>query len=73
MTANVEILTESRKGVVSVPVQSIQNEDGENFVYIIKGNEKIMTPVAIGLEGEEYIEILEGVKEGDAVLLYEEN
>ncbi len=73
MTANIEILTDSRKDVLLLPLQAVQTEDGLNVVYILKGGVKVSMPVALGLEGEETVEILEGLEEGDEVILYEEN
>jgi multidrug efflux pump subunit AcrA (membrane-fusion protein) len=73
MTANIEILTDSREDVLLLPLQALQTEDDQNVVYLLKGGQKVSMPVALGLEGEENVEILEGLKEGDEVILYEEN
>jgi hypothetical protein len=69
MTAEVEILVANLEDVLSVPVQAVVQQ-GENFycwVETPKGAER--RPVVIGATNNTFIEIKDGVLEGDEVLL----
>jgi HlyD family secretion protein len=71
MTAQVDITTASRQGVLLVPNQAIQIEDGQTVVYVLRGDgQRVSVPVTLGLADEVNTEIVEGeVKVGDAVVL----
>jgi multidrug efflux pump subunit AcrA (membrane-fusion protein) len=71
MTANLDILTESKQDVLTIPPQAINYEDNKIFVFIIQDNEKVRREIKTGLEGENQVEVLEGILEGDKVLIYE--
>lgn len=71
MTANLEVLTGSAVGALAVPPQALNYEDGEIFVFVIEGQEKIRKTVKVGLEGDDLVEILEGLLAGEKVLIYE--
>lgn len=68
MTGNVTIVQDERKGVLTLPPDAVtrQGERGA-FVTIAGTNEK--RPVKLGLAGTDAIEILEGLKEGESVVL----
>ena len=69
MTAAVEILVSNLKDVLSVPVQSVVEKSGKFYCWVNTplGPEK--RPVILGMGDNTRIEITDGVKEGDAVLL----
>ncbi len=70
MTAQVEILVAELKDVLYVPLQSVFNVDNQQVCYVQKGNEIEMRIVKTGEFNESFIEIKEGLKEGEKVLLY---
>ena len=69
MTAAVEILVANLKDVLSVPVQSVVEKSGKFYCWVndARGPEK--RPVVLGMSNNTRIEIKDGVKEGDDVLL----
>lgn len=69
MTGDVDITVEKRQAALRLPLSAIAI-DGRKGKVMLKGP-KGLTPqeVTVGLEGEEYIEILSGLKEGDEVLV----
>ncbi len=74
MTADVRILVETRPLVLLVPIEAILKESGKSFAKKVKddvdGNkssEKI--EVKTGKSNDREIEILEGLKEGDDVVI----
>lgn len=72
MTANLEVLTASVEDAIAVTPQALNYEDDEIFVFVIEGEERIRKTIKIGLKGDDRVEVLEGLNEGDEVLIYED-
>jgi len=70
MTANVSIFLESRKDVLLVPAKSVKKSGGASFVYVIENGKPMRREVRVGWKQGLFIEIIEGLKEGDEVLEY---
>ncbi len=70
MTANLEIQTERKLGVLSVPVNAVARRAENYVVQLVKGKEKKEAPVKIGLNDGNNIEVISGVAEGDSVELF---
>ncbi|MGF7058236.1 efflux RND transporter periplasmic adaptor subunit [Brassicibacter mesophilus] len=71
MTVNGEIIIDSKENAMLLPVEAIQYRQGKKFVLVknSEGNdEPKATSVEIGLVSEDYVEIVDGLKEGDTVL-----
>lgn len=68
MTANVSIFLESRENVLVVPVSAVKKTGGVNFVYAIEDGKPITREVKIGWKQGRFLEITEGLKEGDEIL-----
>jgi HlyD family secretion protein len=94
MSASVEIYTEARKQVLSVPIQAVatrekegksatrfvEGENGEEataerildnlreVVFVVKGDTVSMADVKTGIQDNNHIEILSGLKEGDQIV-----
>ncbi|MCX6731615.1 MAG: efflux RND transporter periplasmic adaptor subunit [Candidatus Parcubacteria bacterium] len=70
MTANIDILTDKRENMINIPQRAVVSRDGEKTVQILDGQKAKEVNVKTGLRGSDgNIEILEGVKEGDKVIL----
>lgn len=70
LNADVEIITEGKEDVLVVPNDFIYEENGEEFVYRMTGEnniEKII--VETGISDLNYTEVLSGLKEGDLVAI----
>lgn len=70
MTANVSIFLESREDVLLVPAKSVKKSGGASFVYVIENGKPMRREVRVGWKQGLFIEIIEGLKEGDEVLEY---
>jgi RND family efflux transporter MFP subunit len=58
-----------RKGALTVPPSAVsKNEEGEAAVYVVTSGVAQRTPVTLGLETSDAVEILSGVSDGQAVL-----
>jgi len=71
MTANIEILTARREGVIAVPQRAVITKDGRKVVRVLKGEEILEVEVQTGLRGSDgNVEIVEGVGEGERVIIF---
>jgi len=68
MTANVSIFLKPREGVLVVPARSVKKAGGTNYVYVIKDKKPVRREVQIGWKQGRFLEIIEGLDEGDEVL-----
>ena len=68
MTANVSIFLEPRDDVLAVPARAVKKSEGSNFVYVLENGKPVLRDVSIGWRQGQYLEITEGLKEGDEVL-----
>lgn len=70
MTGDAEIITGKRSDVVSVPRRAvIENADGETVVRLLLNDEVIEKPVTMGMEGSDGEVEVDGVEEGDVVIV----
>ncbi len=69
MNAKVEIIVNELDDVVYVPVQSIFVEDDRHYVFVEQGGTKSRRRVIIGEHNDDFIEIVDGVEEGESILL----
>ncbi len=71
MTANINIVGASKQGVLAIPQRAVIRKDGEKFVRVFRGKEIEEMNVKTGLRGSDgFIEITEGLKEGDVVITF---
>lgn len=68
MTAEVQILAEKLTDVLAVPVQSVVERGGHNFVYVRNGTEYASKPVTLGASNEKYVVVKSGVQAGDEIV-----
>ena len=68
MSATCEIVFESANEVLVVPVNAIQNTNGEKYVIRVDSNgEEENVVVETGIESDSYVEIKSGLSEGESV------
>ncbi len=69
LTANLEVLVDSREDVLQAPIQSILTIVGKQFSFVVRGEKTERVEVQIGQTSERMIEIVAGLNEGDQVVL----
>jgi RND family efflux transporter MFP subunit len=70
MSATVEIIQDSIEDALMVPVESLYalDDEGSYGVLVADGSENgTMTPVTVGLTNGTFIQILDGLEEGDTI------
>jgi len=71
MRAEFSIVVHSRPDVLAVPREAIQGDLGNRSVFIRepeRTNAFVQVPVVLGIENDRQVEVLRGLKEGDAVV-----
>jgi len=81
MSATVDIQTEIKPGILTVPIQSVttrtdttkvtqtvSDEDVRTLLFITDGKRALAKDVKTGIQDNNYIEILSGISEGDRVV-----
>jgi len=68
MSADIEIITETIRDTLPVPANSVIEKRGKKMVYIVDGRRAKLVPVEIGMTTWNYIEIKNGLKEGDMII-----
>ena len=71
MTATAEILIQDKRGVLTIPIEALQIQRGNMFVTVknADGTLKENVPIKIGARSETQVEVVEGLQEGDEVVV----
>lgn len=69
-TGMITLMLDSRENVLRVPVYAVHTAAEKNYVYV-EGDNGIREAkwVTVGLEGNDYAEIVEGLEEGDLIIV----
>ncbi|BEP27969.1 efflux RND transporter periplasmic adaptor subunit [Helicovermis profundi] len=66
---DVEFITNELTNVVRLPDRAVFEKNNKKYVFISKNNKAVLNEVKIGLEGNDYYEIISGVAIDDLVIL----
>ena len=69
MTANVSIAGPERQDALRVPVEAVFFVEGQPTAYRVAGGATTRAPLTLGLTDLAYVEILDGLAEGDSIAL----
>lgn len=69
MTARVSINAGERKNILVVPLSALKSNKGQQYVQMIENGQVQNMPVVTGLIGEDRVEVVSGVSEGDQIQL----
>ena len=69
MFSNVEVVLLEKPQTLLIPREAILEAGNEMFVFVAEGNKARRKPVTIGYEQEQMVEVLQGLKEGDQVVI----
>ncbi|MCX7921242.1 MAG: efflux RND transporter periplasmic adaptor subunit [Clostridia bacterium] len=65
---DVKIVTQEKKSAVYVPEKAVFDMDGKDTVFIVKDGKVEARSIKIGMENKDYVEIIEGISEGEEVV-----
>ncbi len=69
LTATTEVLVERRDDVLQIPVQANITFGSKQFVFVVMGKKVELRPIKVGKTNSNFIEILDGLVEGDGVVM----
>ena len=69
MSCRAEIIVKEYANVAYVPIQTVFKVEGQTVVYLKQNNMVEMRPIQIGLDNNRMIHVLDGLQDGDLVLL----
>ncbi|MEA3249786.1 MAG: efflux RND transporter periplasmic adaptor subunit [Patescibacteria group bacterium] len=71
MTADLDIETDRKDGVLRVPIRAVKPRNGDMYVELLTDRGIVEgRDVEVGLETDDFAEILSGIEEGDNVIVY---
>lgn len=68
MTADITIEANKKENILRVPENAVENIDGEYLVQIVRGKNIESKSIKVGLEGNDYYEVISGLNEGDVII-----
>jgi HlyD family secretion protein len=69
MSARVELFVDYAPNALIVPVQVVANRSGKKVCFVVNGGKSIEKEVKTGLFNDTWVQILEGINEGEEVML----
>ena len=69
MFANVEIITDLHRTAISIPQSAVLNDGGKTVVFVADGSGYKKRAVTAGIQGNDRVEIIEGLQAGDKVVV----
>jgi cobalt-zinc-cadmium efflux system membrane fusion protein len=69
MFADVEIVTDLNNTAISIPEAAVLNDGGKTVVFVAEGNGYQKRVVTAGIRGNDRVEIIDGLAEGDKVVV----
>jgi HlyD family secretion protein len=69
MSAVVHLRVRQAAGAVTVPAAAIFNSDGQDAVWTVRDGKARQVPVSVGVQGQDMVQILSGLSEGQRVVV----
>jgi multidrug efflux pump subunit AcrA (membrane-fusion protein) len=69
MFANVEIVTDLHRAAISIPQSAVLTDGGKTVVFVMNASGFTKRVVTTGMQSGDRIEIIEGIKEGEKVVV----
>lgn len=73
MSVSVSIITESKQDVLLVPIGAVKSNSGGDYVEMMINGVVIQQTIKTGLSNDTSIEVLEGLNEGDEIIIQTKN
>jgi cobalt-zinc-cadmium efflux system membrane fusion protein len=69
MFANVQIITDLHRTAISILQSAVLNDEGKTVVFVSEGSGYQKRAVSVGIQGNDRVEIIEGLQAGDKVVV----
>lgn len=72
MNASAEIILDEKNDVLMLPIEALEKENGKTYVQVVKNGTANKTEITTGISNSAYIEVINGLNEGDEVVVPEQ-
>lgn len=69
MFAKVRLVIEARNNVPVILQEAIMGHDPDNYVFVVQNKKAVLKKISLGIRQGPYFEVLQGLKEGDFVVI----
>lgn len=69
MNAVAHLRVRGARDAVTVPAAAVFSADGKDVVWLVRDGKAVRTPVSVGVSGEDRVQIVSGVGDGDRVVI----
>ena len=69
MFSKIVMVLSEKPGALTVPRGALIEEGGKRSVFVVEGNQAIQKQIVTGIEQDQCVEVLEGLKEGEKVII----
>lgn len=73
MFVKLGIITKEKNNVITIPSESVLTKEGKTFVYLVENFKAIKREVKLGLDDSNQVEIIDGIKENEIVIVKGQN
>ena len=68
LEADIRIITAQKSQALAVPYKAVYSDDAGDYVYVLESGRAVRKSVSLGVEGEDFYEVLDGIAAGEAVI-----
>jgi macrolide-specific efflux system membrane fusion protein len=71
MNATVDFIVQGKENILIIPLETVQKEKEENFVYVKQenGKEPLKTAVKLGIPDDKNVEVISGINKNDTIII----
>jgi multidrug efflux pump subunit AcrA (membrane-fusion protein) len=69
MNAVAHLAVRSIRDAVTVPAAAVFNVGGKDLVWLVRDGKAVQTPVSVGVSGQDRVQVLNGVTDGDQLVI----
>ncbi len=69
MSVDVTFTTQEERDVLAVPREAVFGDNGKDYVWVIEDGRAVLREITTGTEGDEFVEVEKGLREGQQVIL----
>lgn len=68
-TIDIDLILQQHKDVIVIPFEAVLLRNGRTFVYIVQNEKAILTPIELGIQEKEEVEVISGLQQGDNLIV----
>jgi len=69
MTTTVTVLLEQLPDVLAIPNGAVRRDRDGSYAFVLRDGAAVKQPIKTGYRGRAYAEVVEGLREGDTIII----